>query len=66
MKKILLALIMSTAIFGQTVCAEPIIISEQDAVFDNNYQTVTSENKVDKSLSQIEELFNGKDKTGRL
>lgn len=61
MKKILLALIMSTAIFGQTVCAEPISISEQDAVFDNNYQTVTSENKVDKSLSQIEELFNGKD-----
>lgn len=56
MKKIFLTLIIMTAICCQTAYSE----TEQEDVFDNNYQTVTTE-KIDKSLSQIEELFNGKD-----
>lgn len=61
MKKILLTLILSTVFWGQPICAETVGTNEQDAVFDNNYQTISTENKVDKTLSQIEELFNGKD-----
>ena len=61
MKKILLTLILSTIFWGQPICAETVGTNEQDAVFDNNYQTISTENKVDKTLSQIEELFNGKD-----
>ena len=56
MKKILLTLILSTVFWGQPICAETVGTNEQDAVFDNNYQTISTENKVDKTLSQIENL----------
>lgn len=70
MKKIIstFILIMAMATIGHTVYAEPLVITEQDAVFDNNFQSITSDSKISKSLSQIEELFNGKDaqKSGNL
>ncbi len=61
MKKFLYTLVLIMIIIGQSVKAEPIVITEQDAIFDNNFQSIVSSNKIDKTLSQVEELFNGKD-----